>query len=127
MGDKAGLYHITHEKVAYPFGVLAVSLIAFLRFGALWVGKGNKTGFFKDVKNRDPILTQRFQTDFQTVVFSKPVRQLPQSFGEKRKASLLIVGTTVCIGDSDASIDPGFVDVKSTKTEPSRNKMDPIK
>jgi len=37
-----------------------------------------------------------------------------QSFREGRKASLLILGTIIGIGDADTGIDPGFVDIEST-------------
>lgn len=76
--------------------------------------KGNKTGFLKDVEDRDPVLAGRFHADFCAVVFGKPFRQLPEPFGKGREAGLLILSTSVGIGNADAGIDPGFVDIKPT-------------
>ena len=70
--------------------------------------------FLKNIKNRDPILAGRFHTNFSTVIFSKPVRQFLQSFRKRRETSLLIISSAVCIGNTDTSINPGFVDIKST-------------
>jgi len=78
------------------------------------MGKGNKTRFFKDVEDRNPILAGRFHTDFRTVIFDKPVRQLSKPFRKGIKASLFIISTSVCISDSDTGINPGFVDIKTT-------------
>ena len=112
--DKTGFYHVTHEQVADPFGILAVSLIPLLRFRIFGMRKGNETGVFQDVEDRDPVLAGRFHADFRAVVFGKSLRQLPESFGKGREASLLILGTTVGIGNADAGIDPCFVDIKAT-------------
>ena len=49
-----------------------------------------------------------------TVVFSKPITQLIESFSEGRKASLLILRTIIGIGNADTGIDSGFVDIKPT-------------
>jgi len=76
-GDKAWLYHIAHEEVADPFGILAVGLVPFLGLGILGVGKGDETGFFKDIEDRDPVFSGRLHTDLEAGVFGKPVRQLP--------------------------------------------------
>lgn len=53
--DKAGFYHVAHEEVVDPFGVLAVGLVPPLRFHIFRMGKGDKTGFFEGVEYRDPI------------------------------------------------------------------------
>jgi hypothetical protein len=68
----------------------------------------------QDIENRDPILAGRFHADIITVVFCKPVTQLIQTFCEGRKASLLILCAFVEISDTDAGIDPCFVDIEST-------------
>ena len=70
--DKTWFYHIAHEQVSDPFGILAVGLIALLRFGIFGMGQSDKTGLFKDVKNRDPVLASGFHTDFSTGIFGKP-------------------------------------------------------
>jgi hypothetical protein len=80
-----------------------------------WARKGNKTGFFKDVEDRNPILTGRFHTNISTVIFWKVVRQLSKLFLKGREASLPIISTTVCISDSDTCIDPSFMDIKTTE------------
>ena len=113
-GDKTWSYHVAHEKVTDPFGILAVGLVPFLGLGILGMRKGNKTGFLKDVENRDPVLAGGFHTDLKTRVFGKPVSQLPQTFGKGREAGLPILCEAVGIGDSDACIYPGLVDVKPT-------------
>ena len=87
--DKAGLYHVAHEEVADPLCILAVSLIALLWLRIFWMGKRDETGFFEDVEDRNPILASR-------------------------EAGLLILGATIGGSDTDAGIDPGLVDIKST-------------
>lgn len=76
--------------------------------------KGNETGLLKDIEDRDPIFAGRLHTDLEAGVFGKPVSQLPQTFGKGREAGLPILCEAVGIGDSDACIDPGLVDVKPT-------------
>ena len=60
------------------------------------------------------ILAGRFHTDFRTVILCKPITQFLQSFGKGRETSLFVIGSAVWIGDANASVDPGFVDIKST-------------
>ena len=92
-----------------------IRLAAFLGFGIFGVGKSNPDVILlQDIKNRDPKLAGRFHTDIITVVFRKPVTQLLQTFCKGRKAGLLILCTTVRIGNTDASKDPSFMDIKST-------------
>lgn len=112
--DKTGFYHVTHEQVADPFGILTVRLISLLRFRIFGMRKGNETGLFKDVEYRDPVLAGRFHADFCAVIFGKPFGQLPEPFGKGREAGLLILGTSVGIGNTDAGIDPSFVNIKPT-------------
>jgi hypothetical protein len=78
------------------------------------MSQSNKTVFFKDVEDWNPILAGRFHTDFSTVILDKPVRQLSKPFGKGGEASLLIISTSVCISDSDTGINPSFVDIKTT-------------
>ena len=113
-GDKTGFYHVAHEQVTDPFGILEVSFVSLLRFGIFGVCEGNKTGFFKDIEDGDPVLAGGFHTDFGTGVFGKPAGQLPQTFGKGRKACLFVLGETVGVGNADTGIDPGFVDIKPT-------------
>lgn len=120
--DKTGFYHVTHEQVADIFSILAVSLISLLRFRIFRIRKGNETGLFQDVEGRDSVLAGRFHVDFRAAVFGKTFRQLPESFGKGREASLLILGTTVEIGNADAGIDPCFVDIKATTVFTKLNK-----
>ena len=113
--NKGRLDHVAHVKVTDPFGIFAVSLIPFMGFGVLGVGKGDKQPILlQDIKDRDPVFAGGFHADVGTMVFCKPVRQLLQTFGKGREAGPLILGTTVCIGDSDTGIDPGFVDIEPT-------------
>ena len=78
------------------------------------MGKGNKTGLFKDVEYSDPIFAGRLHADFGTGILCKPSSQFFQAFGKGRKAGLFIYGDSVSVGDSDAGINPCFVDVKPT-------------
>ena len=90
--DKGRLDLVTHKEVTDPFGILMVCLVPFLRFGVFRLGKGDKEpGSFQDIENGDPILTRRFHTNFKALVFRKPVSQFPESFGEGRETSLLIL------------------------------------
>lgn len=70
--DKTSLDHPTHKEVTDPSGILAVGLVAFLRFCVFGMGKGNITGFLKDVEDGDPILTGRFHADEFTLILLKP-------------------------------------------------------
>ena len=49
-----------------------------------------------------------------TVVFGKLVSHLLQSPGKRGEASLLILRASVCICDTNAGVDPGFVNIQST-------------
>ena len=95
-----------------------VSLIAFLGLGIFGIGKGNPDVIlFQDIENGDPILAGRFHADVVAVVFCKPVTQLLQTFGKGREAGLPVFGTAFGIGNANAGIDPGFVDIKATTIE----------
>ena len=48
------------------------------------------------------------------MILCKPVTQLLQTFCKGREASLLILCTPMGICNTDAGIDPGFVDIKAT-------------
>ena len=87
--DKTWFDHIAHEKITDPFCIFAVGLITLLRFCVFRMSEGNKTSFFKDVKDRDPRLARIFHTDFDTVVLDKPVSQLFKTIGKGREASML--------------------------------------
>ena len=52
-----------------------------------------------------------------------------QSFGKGRKASLFILSKSICIGNTDAGIDPGFVDIESTAvfTKDFKHRVPPTK
>ena len=113
--DKGRPDHVTHEQVADPFGILAVGLVSLLWFRIFGMCKDDrKAGFFQDIKNRYPVFAGRFHTDFETMVFGKPVTQFPESFGKRRETSLLVLSPAVCVGNPDTGIDPGFVDIKPT-------------
>ena len=108
--NKGRLNHLTHVKVADPLGIFTVSLLSFMWLSVFRVRKSNKQIILlQDIKNRDPVFAGGFHTNVGTIVFSKPINQLLQPFGKGREASLLILGTTVCISNPDASIDPCFV------------------
>lgn len=112
--NKAGLYHVAHKQVADPFSVLAVSLVALLGLGIFGMREGNKTGFFKDVEDRNPVFARRFHTDFRAIVIGKPCRQILQPFGERREACLFILGTAVRVSNTNAGIYPSLVNIKAT-------------
>lgn len=83
--DKGWLDHVAHEQVANQLGVLSVGFVALLRLGILGVSEGNEAGFFKDVDERNPVLADRFQANFLTVVLVKPDSQLLQSLRKEEK------------------------------------------
>jgi len=66
------------------------------------------------MKYWDSILACRFHADFRTIVLYKPITQFLQSFGKRRETSPFVVGSSVCISDSNAGEDPCFMDIKST-------------
>lgn len=113
--NKGRFDHTAHIQITDPFGIFTVGLVTFHRLGIFGMRKSDpKVMFLENVENRDPILSGRFHTNIFTVVFSKPVTQLIQSFCEGRKASLLILSAIMGISDTDTGIDPCFVDIKST-------------
>ena len=112
--DKGRIDHVAHEQVADPFCVLPVSLVALLRFGVLGMCQCHQTGLFEDVKDRNPELAGRLHVDFLTTVLVKPESQLLQPLGEGREACLKVLSAGVCVGDANAGIDPGLVNVQST-------------
>lgn len=112
--NKGGLDHAAHIQVADPFGIFAVSLIPLHRLGIFGMGKRNpQVVLLQDIENRNPILAGRFHANIVAVVLSKPVTQLVQAFCKGRKASLLVLCAIVGVSNTDAGIDPCFVDVKS--------------
>ena len=70
--NKAGLDHPAHNEITDPFGILAVGLVALLRFCIFGMGKCNVTGFFKDVEDGNPVLAGRFHADEFAVILLKP-------------------------------------------------------
>jgi hypothetical protein len=116
--DKGRLDHVTHEQIAYPLRVLTVGLIPFLWFGVLRVSKYHVACLFKDIEYRDPVLTGRFHADFHTLMLLKPGSQTPQILRERREASFKVLCSEVRIGNPDAGINPGFVDIQSTAIKP---------
>ena len=80
----------------------------------MYANKGNKTGLFQDIEDRDLVLAGGFHTDLGTGVFGKPFGQLLKTFGEGREAGLFVLGETVGVGNANTGIDPGFVDIKPT-------------
>ena len=112
--DKTRLCHVVHEEVTDPFGILAIRLVPFLGLGILGMRKGDKTGVFKDVEDGNPVFAGRLHADLEAGVFGKPVSQLLQSFGNGKEAGLPIPCKAVGVGNPDACIDPGLVDVKPT-------------
>ena len=79
------------------------------------MGQGDKTGLFEDVKNRDPDTCQEdsIQTSVQEYLASQAAKSL-RPLEKEEKRGLLILCTSIRIGNTDAGIDPGFVDVKAT-------------
>ena len=64
-------------------------------------------------RKEDPVLSCRLHADLPAVVLGKPGSQVVQALGEGGETSLLVLGATVGVGDSDAGIDPGLVDVET--------------
>lgn len=106
--DKAGTDHTAHEQVTDPAGVLAVSLVAFLRFGVLGVGENDTASLFEDVEDGNPVLTGGFHTDLNALILVQPLRKLPQTFGEGRETGFVVSCSSAGIGDADAGKDPSF-------------------
>ena len=79
------------------------------------MGKSNpEVILLQDIKNRDPVLADRFHADIRTVVFRKPVTQLLLTFGKGREAGFFIFRTFKEIRNADTGKDLSFVDIKST-------------
>jgi len=112
--DKRGLDHFTHEQITDPFRVLTVGLISLLWFGVLGVSKYDIACLFENVEYRDPVLASRFHAYIRTFVRGKPCGKFPQTSGERGKPLFLIFCPAVCISESNAGKDPGFVDIKPT-------------
>jgi len=68
------------------------------------------------------------QTSVQEYLSSHSAK-ISQSFGKGRKASLFILSKSICIGNTDAGIDPGFVDIESTAvfTKDFKHRVPPTK
>ena len=68
------------------------------------------------------------QTSVQEYLASQAANS-PEPFGKGRKAGLLILCTAIGIGNTDAGIDPGFVDVKATAvvTKDFKHRVPPVK
>ena len=49
--------HITHKEVAYPFGILSISLVSLLRFCVLGMSKYDIACLFENIEYRDPVFT----------------------------------------------------------------------
>ena len=111
--DKAGTDHTAHEQVADPACVLAVGLVALLRFGVLGMRENDMAGLFKDIEDGNPVLTGGFHADFNALILVQPLRKLPQAFGEGGETGFVINGTTIRIGDTDAGENPCFVNVET--------------
>jgi hypothetical protein len=73
--------------------------------------------FLKNVKDRDPVLAGRFHANIRTVIRGKPCGKFPQTSGERRESLFLVLCPAICISDTNAGKDPGFVDVKATTVE----------
>lgn len=74
--DEGRLDYVTHEQVADPLCVLAVSFVALLRLCVLGMCQCNQTGFFEDVEDGNPVLVGRFHVNFPAVILVKPESQL---------------------------------------------------
>jgi hypothetical protein len=115
--DKGRLDHAAHEQVADPTGIFTVGFVSLLRFGVLGMCKGYLAGFLKHIEYRDPVLASGFHADFVTLMLLKPGSQTPQILSERREASFKVLCSEVRIGNPDAGINPGFVDIQSTTVE----------
>ncbi len=113
-GNEGRPDHVAHEEITDPSGILSIGLVAFLRLGVFGVGKNHIAGLLKDIENRDPILAGRFHADIRALVGMKPERQPLKVFGERREASFMIHSTLFVVGNPNAGVDPGFVDIEST-------------
>lgn len=124
--NKAGLDHTAHIQVANPFCVLTVSFVTLLRLRVFGMCQCDPAGLFEDVEYGNPVFSCGFHTDIRTGILGEPVSQLPQSFGERRKASLLVFRSSVSVGDADAGIDPGLVNIQTTTVLPKNLKSHTI-
>ena len=127
--DKTWFDHVTHKKVVDSFGILAVGLLAPFATSYIWDEPSDKTRLFKDIKNRDPVLSvDSIQTLVQEYLASQAVNSL-RPFGKGRKVELLIFSMSIGIGNTDAGIDSGSVDVKATTvvTKDFKHRIPPVK
>ena len=111
--DKAGLDHTAHEQVANPTSVLAIRLVALHGLGILWMGECNLAGFFEDVEHGNPVFPGGFHTDLCAVILLQPCGKFSQALGEGLKARFVILGSVVIVGNANASVNPGFVNVQA--------------
>lgn len=70
--DKAARDQAKPEKVADPFGILGVILIALDGFDPFGIGDGDMHLSLQDIEDRDPVLTGRFHADIVTVIVKQP-------------------------------------------------------
>ena len=66
---KASGNKIMLKQVSNPFGIFLVSLFSTDSLNVFGMSKDNRTVFFQDVINRDPVFTGGFHTDIMTVIF----------------------------------------------------------
>jgi len=71
--DKARIDHIAHEQVTNPFSILMIGFIDFLRFSEFRISRSHRARFFKDVENRNPILTGGFHANLSVGIMGKPI------------------------------------------------------
>ena len=111
--DEAGLNHVAHEKVANPFRILPVGLVALLWLGVLGMSQCDLVVLFEDIEHGNPILARRLHANLVAGIQRKPFIQLPEPFGKGREAGLLVLRAAVCVGDADTGVNPGLVDIES--------------
>ena len=116
--DKGRLDYTAYKEIADPAGVFPISFVSLLGFCVLGMRESDLTGLFERIENRDPVLTGGFHTYFCTAVLMEPVSQTPEILWERRKASFLVIGTGMRIGNPDTGVDPGFADIESTAVVP---------
>ena len=61
------------KQVSNPFGIFLVRFLSTDSLNILWMSKDNRTIFFENVINRNPVFTRRFHTDTLAIMFEQPL------------------------------------------------------
>lgn len=102
------------EKVADPFGVFGVILIALDGFDPFGVGDGDIHLVFQDIEDRAPVLAGRFHADIVTVIVKQPFSETADVPIEGGKTFFLVSRLYAIGGSDDCGNEEEFMDIDAT-------------